>query len=341
MPASIRRLLASLGGAAAVLGAARAGAAEGAQPIAVRLEAEGIASCPTRDDLVRGILARTPRVREAKPGESARTFVVQVKRGDQGLTGALRAEDRRAATEAHEVSGQSCAEILEALSLTIALSLDPDASLAPVPLAPPPQPPPPPPPAPPPPPPPAPAPPPPPPEPVRSRILLAGAGAELLATSHVAPLLGASIFFTFDRNAPSSLSPTFGARARFVADPFPHDAPTARLRVATLGVEACPFRFGSPEAIAFRPCFRADPGVLVTSGTSLAEPRTAVAFWMSLAVAAQLALTVHPRVAVLLQPALEIPVVRPTYVREEPRAEVAAVWPAAFSSAISIAWRFP
>ena len=137
------RLSAILLCAAAAPLALPARAAESAQPITVLLSNDGVAACPTREQLFAGLLARTPKVRAANPGEPARTFDVRVHQGDRVVVGNLRAEDRRAATDMHEVSGETCREVLEALALTIALSLDPDASLAPYPLSPPPPPPPP------------------------------------------------------------------------------------------------------------------------------------------------------------------------------------------------------
>ena len=163
----------------------------------------------------------------------------------------------------------------------------------------------------------------------------------MIDPSPVAPLAGGSVFVELDSAAPGMLTPSLRARARFVADPLAHDTPAVRLRLATVGVDVCPVRLGQVHSLWLRPCFAVEPGALFATGAGLARPRTAVAFWLDLAAAARLGYAVNPRLALAIEGAAVVPVVRPSYVRELPRAEVAQVRPVAVAGTFSVMIRFP
>lgn len=108
------------------------GAPGSTEPIAVRVEFDGPASCSDAARFFARVRARTERVRKAGPGEPGLDLRVRLQPPAGGkVHGELRILDERGAASTRKVDGASCEEVVEALSLTAALALDPSATLVP------------------------------------------------------------------------------------------------------------------------------------------------------------------------------------------------------------------
>ncbi len=102
-------------------------AAEAAQPIRLDYLAEG--SCPDADAFLSAVLARSTRLQAATGSDAARTLHVTIARGEDGnVEGSFSlssAEDPLRPSVSRTISGASCSEVFDALTLFAALSLDP------------------------------------------------------------------------------------------------------------------------------------------------------------------------------------------------------------------------
>jgi len=87
--------------------------------------------CPQQDVFANQVLARTTRARLAGPGESARTFVVNVAPGATDYSGTLTVTQPGAEASVRRVSARTCDEVVEALGLVAALTIDPTARTEP------------------------------------------------------------------------------------------------------------------------------------------------------------------------------------------------------------------
>jgi hypothetical protein len=83
--------------------------------------------CPSSEGFAALVTGRT-RLAVFVEGR-ARTARVEIHDTRTGATGSLRVEDFGPTLDPREVSGASCAEVADALALTLALSIDPNASL--------------------------------------------------------------------------------------------------------------------------------------------------------------------------------------------------------------------
>jgi hypothetical protein len=111
--------------------------AHGAEPTeSVRLLYQAPPSCPSRADFVAAVVARTSRASLDASEEAARTFVVDVQARQLTWTGRLVIRTKNGADSRREVTGSSCAEVVDALAFFSTLAIDPSASLTPVPGAP-------------------------------------------------------------------------------------------------------------------------------------------------------------------------------------------------------------
>jgi hypothetical protein len=128
----------SLGGLASLFALAGLAPPLGA-PLDVRIEFDAPSDCAEVSTFYDRVRARTDRVRLAEAGVEALTLRVRVVRKGTKVHGLLRMTDEHGASTTREVDGASCAEVVDALSLTATLALDPTASPeAPPPSAPPP-----------------------------------------------------------------------------------------------------------------------------------------------------------------------------------------------------------
>jgi hypothetical protein len=104
-------------------------AEQGAEP--VRLEFQAEPTCPDAAAFLGAVLGRTPRIRAAEQREQARTFHVTIARTDDGrVTGdfsVIDPDDPSHASSKRTITGESCAEVFDALALFAAMSVDPQA----------------------------------------------------------------------------------------------------------------------------------------------------------------------------------------------------------------------
>jgi hypothetical protein len=99
-------------------------------PTPVRVTLEAPADCSTSEDFFQSLRARSDRVRPANPGERSVEIGVRLVRKGSKVRGELRMIGEHGESDTRQVDGASCAEVVEALSLTVALSLVPTSRVA-------------------------------------------------------------------------------------------------------------------------------------------------------------------------------------------------------------------
>lgn len=99
--------------------------------IPLRVDFQAPPNCSSAEAFYAGVRARTDRVRRAAAGESGIELRVQLTRRATGVHGELEGFDDDGKTETRTVEGDTCDEVVEALSLTTALALDPNARFTP------------------------------------------------------------------------------------------------------------------------------------------------------------------------------------------------------------------
>jgi hypothetical protein len=95
--------------------------------IPIRINYDAPPSCPNQDAFFDSLRARTERVRNAQGNEPRVDVNVRVTHGDHRFHGEMREVVNQSETSARGVDGETCKEVIEALSFTVALSLDPEA----------------------------------------------------------------------------------------------------------------------------------------------------------------------------------------------------------------------
>jgi hypothetical protein len=99
--------------------------AQDEQAVAIRLEGNW-AGCPTPTDFFARLAQRAPGVRLTRPGEPGWVFVAGMARAEpNGVRGHLRVQDLEGGVLERDVSGASCAEVAEALTLIGAVTIRP------------------------------------------------------------------------------------------------------------------------------------------------------------------------------------------------------------------------
>jgi hypothetical protein len=111
---------------------ARAGAQE---QLPIALDYTAPAACPSAEQFLAEVAARTSVARPAKPNESAKTLTVSIQEVAGGNRGTLRLDSPDGASSARQVAAADCEQVVSALALMTALAVDPDASTAPMPPA--------------------------------------------------------------------------------------------------------------------------------------------------------------------------------------------------------------
>lgn len=76
------------------------------------------------------VFARTSGARQAREGETARTFVVKLRRTGRRVTGSLVIRETNGTTIARTVQGAVCSDVATVLALATALAIDPRAELS-------------------------------------------------------------------------------------------------------------------------------------------------------------------------------------------------------------------
>ncbi|HSS37940.1 MAG TPA: hypothetical protein VLT58_04155, partial [Polyangia bacterium] len=108
-----------------------AAAAEATGPVPVRIDFAAPAGCADGDVFWGGISSRTERARAARPREPAMRMTVRLTRTGGKVHGELRINNPGGHSEARRVDGETCAEVVQSLSLTAALAIDPLAVATP------------------------------------------------------------------------------------------------------------------------------------------------------------------------------------------------------------------
>jgi hypothetical protein len=307
-------------------------ASEPTEAVPVRLEYRAPPACPDSEAFLAAVRARTQRVRPADADEPARTFVVVILSDGARTFGRLQVTEEGRETDSREVSGASCGEVVEALSLTAALSVDPEALLG-APAPPPPPPPPAPPPSSPPPPPQKPPPVPPP--------FSWWLGADLIGSSAVGPGLiwGGGVGLEIEQNAPGLLRPSARISIRGARNDLLSRADAALATWYALGLDACPLRIGS--VLHIEPCATVRAGLLYLRGIGVDHARSVTRSWWSVGGLLRARAVLGPRVAVELAGGLEAPLVRRRFVVDAPRREVAETPNLAATGGIGVAFQLP
>ncbi|MBI4703371.1 MAG: hypothetical protein HY744_19830 [Deltaproteobacteria bacterium] len=99
----------------------------------VSLEYRASAGCPSRDDFMAQVAARTSLARWVESPAAERRFAVAVSKRGRKTAGKLAIQSLDGAVATREVAGESCDEVVAALALVVALAIDPKARVEPTP----------------------------------------------------------------------------------------------------------------------------------------------------------------------------------------------------------------
>ncbi len=94
-------------------------------PIPFHIDYSAPASCPSQDNVVRGIRGWSERLRPMDGDTSAALVQIQAEHRGSNIVGRLRVRAKDGTESKREVSAEQCEEVVAALSLAAALSLDP------------------------------------------------------------------------------------------------------------------------------------------------------------------------------------------------------------------------
>jgi hypothetical protein len=239
----------------------------------IRISYDAPASCPAQSALYDAIQARTEHVRAATADEPALEVSVRVTRTERGFAGEVRETVNHNESSARTMDGDTCKDVVEALSLTIALSVDPNAH-APIPkrspaasapvVCPPPA-----------------EPPtvvvtPAPPE-LEVEIGLGAIATEILTSDLSA---GGALAGTLSRKLGENRSASLGLALFFASTGVFSTPSNHQSDFAGLALDACPVRwqYGSIE---LGPCALAMAGVFEAAGRGVSDPVTVEHGWWS------------------------------------------------------------
>jgi hypothetical protein len=290
-------------------------------PIPIRIVFDAPADCSTVEVFYQGVRSRSDRVRRAETGETGTELGVRVTKTSGNVHGELNITSEHGESDRRVVDGETCDEVVEALSLTAALALDPAARLKPVAVVPVP--------APPPVAPPPPCPPPPPPE--QSGFEL-GLHARAIAAQVVTPdvSFGGSIGASVRPLASRPTGPTFGFAFSYLGNDLVTEPDDAMTHLSTGSISACPFRFAAGSGFFISPCALVEGGFLEARGLEVSNPAWAVRMWWSVGLEALVEAELGAGFSVELAPSLDVPLVKRRFTTgnpPEPAGETPAVSP--------------
>jgi len=291
------------------LGLPAAGSVEAPTPIRIVFDAP--ADCSTGEAFYQGVRSRTDRVRRAETGETGTELGVRVTKtsgkvhGELNLTGEHGESDRRV------VDGETCDEVVEALSLTAALALDPTARLSTTAVLPPP--------------PapsiPAPAPCPPPPlPPVFPNSFELALHARAVVAEVVSPYasFGGSIGASVSPVASAPTGPSFGISLEYLANDVLTEPVDAAVHTTIVMLSACPLRADLGSGVFVDPCLLGKGGWLEAEGRGLTNPDWAIRSWWSLGAEVALEVGLGAGFSAEVAPRLDVPLVKRSFVSGEP-----------------------
>jgi hypothetical protein len=292
-------------------------------PIPIRIVFDAPADCSTVEVFYQGVRSRTDRVRRAETGETGTELGVRVTKTSGSVHGELNITSEHGESDRREVDGETCNEVVEALSLTAALALDPTARVSPAPIAPvpappavvPPQPCP---------------PPPPPPEP--SGAFELGLHARATAAQVVTPdvSFGGSIGASVRPMASRPTGPTFGFAVAYLGNDLVAEPEAVMTHMSTASVSACPIRFRAGSVFFLSPCALVEGGFLEARGIEVSNPAWAVRMWWSVGLEVVVEAELGAGFSLELAPSLDVPLVKRRFTTgnpPEPAGETPAVSP--------------
>ncbi|HET7539631.1 MAG TPA: hypothetical protein VFK05_07160 [Polyangiaceae bacterium] len=288
-----------------------------ADAVPIRINYDAPANCPSQDAFFDAVRARTERVRKAQGNEPRVDVNVRVIRAEHGFHGEMREVVNQSETSTRSVDGETCTEVVEALSFTVALSFDPEAhapspppketSPAPKPEAS------------------APAVPatrevtPPPPAPVTPSPLELEFGLSLIGTMVETAgfasggALSAMMLRKTDASTSSGLQVSLlYAGTGLLTAPDDH-----RTRFGALALDACPYRHHTGKW-ELAPCALGTVGFLELTGRGVAVPETVNRAWWSIGVDLQASVLLGGGVVFESALALTVPLLRHRYYMNSP-----------------------
>jgi hypothetical protein len=292
------------------LGLPAAGSVEA--PIPIRIVFDAPEDCSTEEAFYRGVRSRTDRVRRAEAGETGTELGVRVSKTSGKVHGELDLIGEHGESDRRVVDGETCSEVVEALSLTAALALDPAARVSPAPAVPAPgatttHP--------------APCPPPPRLPKAHPNSFELGLYARLALAKVVTP------DWSFGGMALASLrpvawlpnGPSFGFGVGTLSNTVgSSDEKNPATRLTTMMLRACPLRWGVASSLFVEPCVIGKGGFLEAEGRGLSNPDTVQRSWWSLGAEAVLELTLGRGFSLALAPSLDVPLVKRRFTTGEP-----------------------
>lgn len=284
--------------------------AESSETHRIRLDVD--AACSSNDDFFRRVSEKTHRVVRAEGAEPAERVEVRVERGTKAATkGEFRVIAEGEPVRLRRVAGESCDEVVEALSLAVALTYDPEAMLSkpPPPASAPP--------------PPASAPPPPPvvaapppapppkskPKPKPTWQYAGGIRADL-ATTDLWPL-GGDVFVDLHRL--EGLRTSFRLTFQVIAAGREVEGATAHFFWGSVVPSACPVR-AVTGPFDFAPCAGIALGLLSATPEGIPDGASFLRAWIAPRVSGRAGLALGKGFAIEAEVGLDVPLVRGRFV---------------------------
>ena len=272
----------------------------------------------------------------AEEGEAAILVRVRLTRPGARVRGELRVIDEQGETDTRRVEGDTCDEVVQALSLTAALAIDPTAYLSVPPRPPPP--------APsvsasPPPPPPPPEPPPPPPPSHTSGFEL---GAQGVAAEVVSPRVsfGGALEARWSWTTGDVLNPSVGIAFLYLQNDVFEPASSAEVRWMAAALTACPLQWRVTRGFSVEPCLLAIGGSIVATGRSVAHPDRAVRSWWSMGSLLRVAALIAGGFGLELEGGISAPLVKRRFVTTPPERMVGETPPVSALVGLGLFYRF-
>jgi len=281
----------------------------------IRIELDAPPDCATAEAFYESVRRRTERVRPVIEGEPGVRVVVRLTRVGTRAHGELRVIGEHGESDTRRVDGNTCTEVVDALSLTVALAVDPTVHLAPpesappvvVESTPPPLPPP------------EEPPPPPPPE----RNLETRFGAAVVAMGQVTPYVSFGGELSLRFVMPWETASSFGMAIIHIQNDLFSPADNASVRSTLFQLAACPARFGSPSALTLEPCLQGLGGWLGVAGRDVAHSDSVTRSYFSLGGSLVGGAAFGKGWSAELSVGFAVPMVRRRFIVLEPRRQVA------------------
>lgn len=281
-----------------------------AAPLDIRVEFDAPSDCSEVLSFYDRIRARTERVRLAEAGAQALTLRVRVVRRGSNVHGQLRMTDERGASTTREVDGASCAEVVDALSLTATLALDPTASAeAPVATVPP---------------------------PVEVVTLVATPthlppptpestfGFEMGLDAGVAEVIspylstGGAVFGRLTQGVGRHVSRSLGLALGHFGNDIVTSQDEVSARLTALTLSACPARFDAGSAFTLEPCALLAGGVLAVSSRGISDPGSSLRSWWSAGLLLRMGVPLGGASALELETGGAVPLLKRRFILEAP-----------------------